>query len=146
MTGSRVTDRLVVVGCSRRKRTTAARLPALDLYEGGCVPALRARLGDRPELRARVRVLSAEYGLVRADDLLRPYDRRLDAARAARLRISAAASLADEQAVREVLVAAEPLYLYLIADLLATGPRVWWTPEPRDADYVNAVLDEWKWP
>jgi hypothetical protein len=145
MTGGRVTDRLVVVGCSRHKRTTAARLSALELYEGGCVPALRARLGDRPELRARLRILSAEYGIVRADDLLRPYDRRLDADRAARLRLSAAASLAGER-VREVLVAAEPLYLYLIADLLAKGPRVWWTPEPRDTDYVNAVLDEWKWP
>jgi hypothetical protein len=50
--------------------------------------------------------------------------------------------------VCEVLVVAEPLYLVLLADLLALSgrPRVRWIPDhaggwPRAA----AVLDEWGW-
>ncbi|WP_019632248.1 DUF6884 domain-containing protein [Actinomadura atramentaria] len=139
-------DRLVIVGCSRRKRATDVPLPALDLYEGGCFAALRARLGGHPALRARVRILSAEHGVVAADEPLLPYDRRLDHDRAARLRPAVAAALAAEGPIREVLVVAEPLYLLLVADVLATGPRVWWTPDPRDAPFAHTVLDRWGWP
>ena len=79
-------QRLVIVGCSAEKTPTTQPLPALDLYDGGCVPPLRARLGHRPELRARVRFLSARHGLVTADTPLNTYDRPLDPARAANLR------------------------------------------------------------
>lgn len=145
-------QRLVLVGCSAEKTATSRTLAALELYDGGCVPPLRARLGHHPQLRARVRFLSAQHGLVTADTPLCPYDRPLDPARAAELRPRVWARLQED--VREtgiptdVLVIAEPLYLVLIADLLAAPerPRVHWIPDHAHGwPHAAAVLDRWKW-
>jgi hypothetical protein len=146
-----VTGRMVIIGCSRRKRPASEPVPALDLYEGGCVPQVRARLGSCPGLRARVRILSARHGLVTADTPLIPYDQRLDARTARRMRPLVTAALIIEFAVTgvpaEVLVVAEPLYLVLIADLLGAGIRLRWVPDVRDGwRRASAVLDTWKWP
>src|SRR5690606_6708446 len=104
--------RLVIVGCSAEKTPTDGPLPALELYDGGCVPPLRARLGDDARLRARVRFLSAQHGLVTADTPLRPYDRPLDPERATVLRPHVMAALHQEMEAAgvpsEVLVVAEP--------------------------------------
>lgn len=56
--GDPVEGRLVIVTCSARKADTTAPVPALDLYRGGCIPVLRARIGGNPRLRARIRILS----------------------------------------------------------------------------------------
>lgn len=69
--------RLVIAGCSRRKKPAAVPVPALELYQGGSIPWLRARLGEHPGLRQRVRILSAEHGLLTADSPVLPYDRPL---------------------------------------------------------------------
>jgi len=146
------TSRLVIVGCSANKATTAGPLPALELYDGGCVPPLRARLGGQPRLRARVRFLSAEHGLVTADTLLHPYDRPLDGQRAVELRPHVASALGRDMAAHgvpeEILLVAEPLYLVLLADLLAlpARPRVQWIPDHANGwPQARAVLDDWGW-
>jgi hypothetical protein len=142
---------LVIAGCCKEKATTRTPLPALDLYDGCCVPHLRARVGDRPGQRSRVRFLSAEHGLVTADTPLNPYDRPLDAARATTLRPHVWTQLQHDlrgSAPPDVLVIAEPLYLVLLADLLAhpARPRIHWI-----ADHANgwpeaaALLDVWGW-
>ncbi|MGH9059786.1 MAG: DUF6884 domain-containing protein [Acidimicrobiales bacterium] len=143
---------MVIVGCTARKAATPGPLPALELYEGGCVPPLRARLGGQPRLRARVRFLSAEHGLVTADTSLHPYDRPLDPDRAVELRPAVIAALHREMTAdgvpHEVLVVAEPLYLVLLADLLAlpARPRVHWIPDHAHAwPQACAVLDQWGW-
>jgi hypothetical protein len=149
------TERLVIVGCSAEKTATHEPLPALELYDGGCIPPLRARLGHQPRLRARVRFLSAQHGLVTADTPLHTYDRPLDPARAADLRPRVWARLRTELAglpetgtPTDILVMAEPLYLVLIADLLAAPerPRVHWIPDHAHGwPHAAAVLDSWKW-
>ncbi|MGH3771949.1 MAG: DUF6884 domain-containing protein, partial [Pseudonocardiaceae bacterium] len=110
-----VASRMVIVGCTARKALTPGPFPALELYQGGCVPQIRARLGGDPRLRARVRFLSAEHGLVTADTPLHPYDRPLDPDRAGQLRPAVIAALHREMTTdgvpHEVLVVAEPLYL-----------------------------------
>ena len=143
---------LIIVGCSAEKTPTPQPLPALDLYDGGCVPPLRTRLGHRPELRARVRFLSAQHGLVSADTPLHTYDRPLDPARAAHLRpqvwTGLSAEMADNGMPIDVLIIAEPLYLVLVADLLASPerPRVHWIPDHAHGwPHAAAVLDRWKW-
>lgn len=144
--------RLVIVGCSAEKTVTDGPLPALELYDGGCVPALRARLGGDARLRARVRFLSAEHGLVTADTLLRPYDWPLDPERAKALRPRVTAALEKEMTTagvpEEVLVVAEPLYLVLVSDLLALPgrPRVHWIPDHAHGwPQAAVVLDQWGW-
>jgi len=145
-----LTARLVIAGCSRRKQARTIPVPALELYEGGSIPWLRARLGSCPRLRRRVRILSAEHGLLEADSPLLPYDRLLDAGRARQLAAAVTAALTRDWAVGgapgEVLVIAEPLYLVPLAALLATQARVHWIPDPRDTAQAARVLDQWGWP
>lgn len=146
-----VTGRMVILGCSARKSATPGPLPALELYDGGCVPSLRVRLGGDLRLRARVRFLSAEHGLVTADTPLHTYDRSLDPDRAVVLRPAVISALHREMVVDgvpyEVLVVAEPLYLVLLADLLAlpARPRVHWVPDAHGWEQAHAVLDQWGW-
>ncbi|MCT9934931.1 hypothetical protein N5079_32465 [Planotetraspora sp. A-T 1434] len=140
---------LVIVGCSRRKRDTAVPVPALDLYEGGCVPSLRRRVGQLPGLRRQVRILSAEHGLVDPDRPLLPYDRVLTHVRAVELRSLTAAVLAREFELSgtpaKALVIAEPLYQSVVRDHLL-GIPLHVLDDPRDWASVSAVLDSWGWP
>lgn len=53
---------LIILGCSRRKLQTDIPVPALELYQGGCVPQLRERLGYNEAWRAPIRILSAAHG------------------------------------------------------------------------------------
>ena len=144
--------RLVIVGCSSRKTSSSTPIPALDLYQGGVVVPLRARIGRDARARARVRVLSGEHGIINADAPLLPYDRQLSIDRARALRGQVAASLRLEMArdgvPNEVLLVVEPLYLVLVADLLAQpSVRVYWLPEPAtDWPRAAAILDGWGWP
>ena len=146
-------DPMIIAGCSRRKLQTSVPVPALDLYQGGCIPALRARAQEIPWLRSRTWILSAEHGLLHADAPLLPYDRRMDGQRAAWLRPAACRHLRDEFRQRgfprEVLVIAEPLYQLTLADLasLAGADRVRWVDDPaREWEKAGAVIDTWRLP
>src|SRR5689334_4427975 len=98
----RVTSRLVLVGCSKEKAPEPGPLPAFELYDGGCVPPMRERLGKHPELRSRIQFLSAEHGLVSADSPLYAYDRPLDPARAVELRPAVMSAVRRELAANGV--------------------------------------------
>ena len=144
---------MVIAGCSRRKLQAAAAVPALDLYQGGCIPALRARVQQIGWLRSRTWILSAEHGLLHADEPLLPYDRRMDGQRAAQLRPAASRRLRDEFRQRgvpsEVLVIAEPLYQLALADLapLAGADRVRWVDDPgREWEKADTVINTWRLP
>ena len=144
-------DPMVIAGCSRRKLQTAVPVPALDLYQGGCIPALRARAQEIGWLRSRTWILSAEHGLLHADAPLLPYDRRMDGQRAAWLRPAACRRLREEfrqrGVPREVLVIAEPLYQLALADLasLAGADRVRWVDDPaREWAKAGAVISTWR--
>jgi len=144
---------IVIAGCSRRKTSAGEPVPALDLYQGGCIPALRACAEAKPGLRSRIWILSAEHGLLHADTPVLPYDRRMDPARAAWLRPAVRQCLHAECGRNgrplEVLVIAEPLYQLALADLGAlVGPdRVRWVSDPaRDWGTAEAVIDSWSLP
>lgn len=144
-------DPMIIAGCSRRKLQTAVPVPALDLYQGGCIPALRARAQETGWLRSRTWILSAEHGLLHADAPLLPYDRRMDEQRAALLRPAACRRLREEfrqrGVPREVLVIAEPLYQLVLADLvsLVGTDRVRWVDDPScEWDQASAVISIWR--
>lgn len=140
---------LVIAGCSRRKLATSVPVAALDLYQGGCIPWLRSRVTSAPHLRARIRILSAQHGLLNADRRVLPYDRPLDTERAAEIlplvTDALAAEWAEDGAPREILVVAEPLYLVPLAAILATPTIVHWVPDPHDTDTAGRVLLRWGW-
>ncbi len=148
-----ISGRMVFVGCSRRKTATTEPIPALELYQGGAIPALRARIGQRPGLRARVRILSARHGLLHPDTALLPYDQPLTDALTDKLRPRVWAQLLTELHThgvpRRVLVITEPPYLSLIDDLFqlpGLRPALVWVPDHRMWPHAEAVLDGWGWP
>lgn len=69
---------LLILGCSARKVTDRGSLPALELYDGVNYRVLRRFLNDHgwpPGLI--VKVISAQYGLIDATDIIEPYDVRM---------------------------------------------------------------------
>ncbi|SHF60560.1 DUF6884 domain-containing protein [Streptoalloteichus hindustanus] len=140
---------LLVVSCSRKKLVTTAPIPALELYQGALVPHLREHLA--PAKRARIRILSAEHGLLHAGDPIDTYDRKLrnrSEAEALQNRVTARLT-ADLRtpALRHVLVVLEPLYLTAAACLFNHAPPIELTLLPNPADWAGAkaVLSQWGW-
>ncbi|MGW5054795.1 DUF6884 domain-containing protein [Actinokineospora sp. NPDC004072] len=140
---------LIIVSCSRRKLVTTAPVPALQLYRGALMPRLRGHLA--PEHRARVRILSAEHGVLHPDDLVGTYERKLRTrgeAQVLQARVSErlTADLRAE-ALRHVLVVLEPLYLAAVTCLFDHAPPLTVTllPNPVDWTGTSAVLSGWGW-
>jgi hypothetical protein len=129
---------LLIIGCSRRKLATETPVPALDLYQGWFFPQLRARIGESPQHRARVLILSALHGLITADTPLTPYDLRLTPERAAELKPACAHVLAEHQITEDVLLLMEPDYRQALPQLRAIETTKW--------DDAADVLDSWGWP
>lgn len=151
---SRVTadDGLIIVGCSRRKLVTCAPIPALELYQGALVPHLREHLAAADlAYRSRIRILSAEYGLLHPDDLISTYDHQLTTrAEAERLRERVSPRLNADlgtPALAHVLVVLDSLYL------LAAGRLFDYTPplrlsiilDPSDWTSTATILTRWRW-
>lgn len=142
---------LAIVGCSRRKREGPEPVPALDLYEGSCIPALRAFADSTGRGRSGIFILSALHGLLGADDPVSPYDRVLDRETASSMRPLVGAQLAKEvrrAKAEEIVVIAEPLYMLMAADVLALQgrPRIWWFADPgEEFQGAKEVFDTWGW-
>src|SRR5205809_655479 len=84
-TRSWLMSRLLVLSCSLKKRADPGVLPAIERYDGPCFRVLRRYLRGSPAAVPEVRLLSAEYGLLRPDELLPVYDRRMTASRSREL-------------------------------------------------------------
>lgn len=70
-------DATIILACGAVKARTA--MPALELYQGSYFLAARGwALSVVP--RDRILVLSAKHGILRADEMVRPYDARLGVA------------------------------------------------------------------
>ncbi|RKS07040.1 hypothetical protein DFP74_2692 [Nocardiopsis sp. Huas11] len=142
-----VTPGLVIVGCSREKKSAPA--PALSLYEGWGVPPLRARVGSYREYRQRVMILSARHGLLRAEETVAPYDQAMTPERARQLRPATKKFIEDYRSrtvVEEALLLVAPEYLDALplADLapvthLVCDPLTHW-------EQADALLSGWGWP
>lgn len=146
-----IDSRLIIVGCCKRKRPTDRAIPALRLYDDGCIPLLRTRLGHHPRLRRRIRILSARHGLVHADAPLMPYDQALTPTVAHQIRPKVNDALASDLSATgtpcEALIIVEPLYLIPLADLLTVGARIHWIPNYFTGwPEASAILDTWSWP
>lgn len=89
--------RLLVMACSKRKRSHPAR--AVELYDGSAYRVLRKR--NVGFSRVPVLILSAQHGLIPATRVIAPYDLKMDADRALELSESYAIEQAREL-VREL--------------------------------------------
>src|SRR5689334_8933196 len=77
--------RLLVMSCSKRKRTKTEPLPALQRYDGPSFRVLRRYLAAQPEAPPDVYILSARFGLISARQPIPHYDHYMTAQRAAEL-------------------------------------------------------------
>ena len=78
--------RLLLLSCSRQKRSGRADLAALDRYDSPAFRVLRRYLRSGPPDAPMIRVLSAKYGLISADTVIDDYDVVMTRARAGELR------------------------------------------------------------
>jgi Family of unknown function (DUF6884) len=140
---------LIIVGCSARKLSTTTPVAALDLYQGWCVPQLRAYLHRRPWLREHILVLSARHGLIPSEHPLLPYDQPLTPHQAADLRRDVHQAWVQHTrraAVGELLLLLEPVYLELIGPSLLRHPPTiaHWIPEPtRTWEHATTIMNRW---
>lgn len=136
-------EALIILNCSRSKLVTSSPIPALDLYQGACVPPAREHFASDPARRARIRILSANHGLLRPDDLISTYDRRLrtraDALRLHEQTVSGQldAELAYTPALRHLLIIVEPLYLLALQHVFDRPDRL---------EHLAIVTSPWAWP
>lgn len=111
-------SRLLIIGCSQRKRLDPEPLPAIDRYDGPLFRCLRRYLAMCPARPLRLVVLSAAYGLIPADLPIPCYDERLATQRVPALRHRVMAQL-DEligaETFEEICVCAGHLYQKLLA-------------------------------
>jgi hypothetical protein len=80
-------SRLLVLSCSKRKRTDHKLIPAIERYDGPLFRVLRRFLRECPH-KTRfldVAIISAEYGLISASSPIRFYDHRMTVERAGKL-------------------------------------------------------------
>ncbi len=86
---------LLLLACSGRKRHDTGTLPALERYEGVNYHVLRKAQRERHiPPRLDVLILSAEYGILDAQDQIPSYDRLMTPARARELQPDVARALA----------------------------------------------------
>lgn len=80
MTSQPTSHRLLLIACSASKRQGPGVLPAIERYTGMsyCVIAKARREGI---MIPPIVILSAEYGLIRPDDPILHYNRKMDASR-----------------------------------------------------------------
>ena len=89
--------RLLILSCSKRKRTVPGLLPAIERYNGPAFQVLRRFLREQPDKAEllQVYILSAAHGLISADCPILLYDRKMTLARAAELQPEVLAAFAE---------------------------------------------------
>jgi hypothetical protein len=146
---------LIFVSATAAQREQSAPVRAWELYQSGCLSQLRERLADYPLHRGRVRLISAEYGLLHPHTMVPPSRRLMTEERATQLRPKAHAALMDE-AVRygvplEVVMLTEHPYHLVVTDIYRIPgmlPHTSLSTARRDEAWpkVAAVLPDWGWP
>lgn len=79
-------SRLLLLTCCKQKRQDAGELLAIDRYDGPAFKVVRRYLRTSHDPYLEMAVLSAAYGLIRADQPIPNYDRKMTAERARELR------------------------------------------------------------
>lgn len=85
--------RLLLLACSERKRPDPGRIPAIERYDGPAYRVLRRYMRTEPREVLDVYILSAQFGLIRGDEPIQAYNRRMTPQRARELRGTTAANL-----------------------------------------------------
>jgi hypothetical protein len=146
---------MIFVSATAGDRELSGLALAWELYEGGCLPQLRQRLANHPDHLGRVRLISAEFGVLHPHTQVPPSRLLMTEERANQLRHKARAALLEEFSrygvPREVMMLAEHPYHLVVTDVYripGLQPRTSLsTARPGEHwSLIAAVLDMWGWP
>lgn len=136
--------RLLVLACSGRKHRTPRPVPAWYRYDGVLFRLCKRLQADRRfPSDVRIRILSAEHGLLTPDTPIAWYERRLDDARAAALRESVTHALrraVDEEHASELYLALGRRYRAVVGPL---PPELPVRGEPAGIGAMQSRLRRW---
>jgi hypothetical protein len=120
-------QRLLILGCSKRKRTDGKSLPAIDRYDGPAFRVLRRYQNLTRDNGLCVYILSAKFGLISAKKPIRAYDQKMTLRRAHDLQASVAAAVKKailDHEPSQVFVCAGKTYLKALGILVDNEPRI----------------------
>jgi len=109
-------ERLLILSCSRSKRSTSKLLPSVERYDGPLFQVLRKfiREHSRKARLVDVFILSAKFGLIPQDRLIPNYDFEMTEARAKELHTETLAefeAIIEKSKYRELFIAMGSAYL-----------------------------------
>lgn len=141
----------IICGCTRLKTESAVPIPAIELYQGACVPELRAYVTRYTGLRARTFFMSGKYGLLAADDPIATYDQLLTIERAKEIRpevgVAVARRILEPFRPARLLIILGPIYFIPLADVLMhpLRPLIHWEPDIENGwPAAVKVLESWQ--
>jgi hypothetical protein len=144
-------DFAIICTCTNTKKMSDTPIPAIELYEGACVPQLRQYVThDHPELLERTFFMSGKYGLLKATTPIPNYALLLTVDRAKEMRTQVGKDIIDQIIdpfqPSKLLAILEPTYFLPLADLLMhpSHPLIHWEPDVRHGwPSAVAVLNKW---
>ncbi|MEM6254277.1 MAG: DUF6884 domain-containing protein [Cyanobacteria bacterium P01_D01_bin.156] len=119
-------SRLLLLGCSQRKRLDEGTLPAIDRYDGPTFRLLRRYLRQSSILPLDVVVLSAKYGLISSDYPLPYYDQRITKEQATALHLQVITqfmNLLDKKVYTNLLICLGKAYFGALSGYEAIIPN-----------------------
>lgn len=111
--------RLLILGCSRRKRNEPEQLTAIERYDGPTFRVLRRFLKTHFFETVDVYILSAEFGLIAGNTKIPDYDRLMTKTRSQELQAPVRAKLQQilqERSYSSVLFCLSQNYLQVLGD------------------------------
>jgi len=147
MTNDSAPRRLLILGCSARKKNVADLVPAWELYDGCAFRVVRRC--EREQLFPSdidILILSALHGIITPATPIALYDLRMTAAIAARQRRGNNARLAEltrGKAYREVFLMMGRTYLEAITPVSEWGGKAKVIHEPQSIGLMLQRLKRW---
>jgi len=106
---------LLILSCSARKRSTHAKVRAWELYEGVAFKLLKRRIKEKKlSEKLDILILSALYGLIRAEEYIEWYDKKMtcqDAAAQAEKNAAIMRQILRQNSYEEVFIFGGRTYL-----------------------------------
>ncbi len=141
-------QRLLVIACTKRKKTDVGELPALYRYDGPSFRVLRKYIDRNPEDAGQldIFVLSAHYRLIDASTKISYYDTLMDNERANSMRDEVTASLTKQityKSYNSICIALSKKYSQAVGDLSHLATPVSRIQAPQ-GEFL-ALLKKWLW-
>lgn len=98
---------LLIISCSKRKRSTHEKRPAIDVYDGPVYRTLRKRINHIRTIPVDICIISSKYGLIDANYEIESYDCKMTLNRALEQRtaiLSALDGILQQRRYREIFI------------------------------------------